>query len=404
MSELLLSDITVVDMTEGVAGPCTSLLLADMGANVIKVEREAGDWQRTTGSMRFAGLGSALYLALNRNKRDLGIDVASDGGRAIMQRLVARADVVVSNYRPGVMAKLGLGFEACKALNDRIIYCTISGFGQTGDYAQYPASDTVIQAISGVMQMVGETDGPPLRVGFPLTDMAAANHAVQAILLALYGRALGRKKATEIDISLTAAALMQQNASFSEYLLAGTLPKRQGNQNMSLAPAGAFEVEGGRYITIAILRDEHWQKFCSAMDLQHLTRDPRFASNAARLKNRAELDAILRPLFASGTSEDWLARLRKADILCGPINTFADIDADPALAPNLPLVDTLLPGLDRIMGTPIRIDGSHFTTRRPPPGKGQHTREILAELGFSPGETARLIENASAFEAQSEGA
>ncbi len=398
MSELLLSDITVVDMTEGVAGPCTSLLLADMGANVIKVEREAGDWQRTTGSRRFAGLGSALYLALNRNKRDLGLDVSSDGGRAIMHRLVARADVIVSNYRPGVMTRLGLGYDACKALNDRIVYCTISGFGQTGDYAQYPASDTIIQAMSGVMQMVGEADGPPLRVGFPLTDMTAANHAVQAILLALYGRALGRKAATEIEISLTAAALMQQNASFSDYLLAGTLPQRQGNQNMSLAPAGAFEVEGGRYITIAILRDEHWRKFCTALDLQHLVDDPRFATNKARLENRLVLDAILCPLFASGTSDDWLARLRAADILCGPINTFADIEADPALASNLPLVDTLLPGLDRVMGTPIRIDGEHFATRLPPPGKGQHTREILAELGFTPDQTTAFLATRAAFE------
>ncbi|MFV0295385.1 MAG: CaiB/BaiF CoA transferase family protein [Hyphomicrobiaceae bacterium] len=398
MPDLILEGITVVDMTEGVAGPCTTMLLADMGATVTKVERKAGDWQRTTGTAHFAGLGSAFFLALNRNKRDVGLDVASADGQEAMRRLVAKADIIVSNYRPGVMGKLGLGYDACRALNERIIYCTISGFGQDGPYAQLPASDTVVQAVSGVMQMVGEANGPPLRVGFPLTDMTAANHAVQAILLALYGRATGRKAASEIDISLTAAALGLQNASFSEFLLAGTLPKRQGNQNMSLAPAGAFEVAGGRYISIAVLRDEHWVKLCAALDLPALVEDARFKTNAARLTNREQLDAIIEPIFIGGSMDYWLDRLRAADILCGPINTFADIAADSALASGLPLVETMLPGHDRVFGSPIRMDGSYFATRSPPPGKGQHTREILAELGFNTEDVRRMLESGAAFE------
>ena len=272
MTAGLLSSITVIDMTEGVAGPYAAMLLGDMGANVIKVERREGDWARTAGKAALAGVGGAQFVSLNRNKRDVGLDISTPDGRRIIERLVSQADVVVSNYRAGVMAKLGLGYARCRELKPEIIYCTVSGFGQDGPYAQFPASDTIMQAISGVMSMVGEADGLPLRVGFPLIDMTAANHAAQAVLLALYGRLSGRGGA-EIDISLMSAALALMGASFTDYLAAGRLPQRQGNQNMTLAPAGAYLVAGGRFITVAILRDEHWKKFCAAMNLDGLVDD-----------------------------------------------------------------------------------------------------------------------------------
>jgi crotonobetainyl-CoA:carnitine CoA-transferase CaiB-like acyl-CoA transferase len=396
MPEDILADITVVDMTEGVAGPFTSMQLADMGARVIKVERRAGDWNRGTGTSRVGTLGSAQFLALNQNKRDLGVDAESPGGREIMQRLVAAADVIVSNYRPGVMQRLGLGYGDCRALEPAIVYCTISGFGQDGPYAALPASDTILQAMGGIMQTVGEADGPPLRVGFPLIDLTAANHAVQAILLALYRRLKGGGGA-EIDISLMNAALSLLRGSFADYMASGRLPSRQGNQNTSLAPAGAFQVAGGRWITIAVLREEHWAKFCAAMGLAHLVDDPRFRSNAQRLANRAELDATIAPLLASGTAEHWLGRLRSADVLCGPINTYADIIADPTLADRLPIVDPGVPGVTGVLGNPIRLDGAYFPCRLPPPAKGQHTREILAELGFNATQTEAFLASGAAF-------
>ncbi len=396
MAKGLLSKITVIDMTEGVAGPYTSMLLGDMGANVIKVERREGDWARTSGRAALGHLGTAQFISLNRNKRDVGLDLTAPDGRRIIERMISRADVVVSNYRAGVMAKLGLDYARCRELSPEIVYCTVSGFGQDGPNARLPASDTIMQAMSGLMNSVGDADGPPLRVGFPLIDMTAANHAVQAVLLALYGRLSGAGGA-EIDVSLMSAALALMGAGFNDYLAAGRLPQRQGNQNTSLAPAGAFEVAGGRYITIAVLRDEHWKKFCAAMDLGHLVADTRFATNAQRVENRAELDRIIVPMLAQHSSETWLERLRAADILCGPINTFADIVADPALMANLPLIASELPGLPRMMGTPIRFNGGYFEADRPPPAKGQHTREVLGEAGFGPEEIDGFVRSGSAF-------
>ena len=396
MKNPILRDVKVVDMTEGVAGPYAATLLGDMGAQVIKIERQDGDWQRNAGKGEPGRFGNPQFIALNRNKRDIGIDLGSAGGRGIVERLVGKADVVISNYRAGVMAKLGFDYAHCKALNPDIIYCTISGFGQEGAYAQLPASDTILQAISGVMSVVGEPDGAPLRVGFPLIDMTAANAAVQSVLLALYGRLTGQGGAN-IDVSLMAAAASLMCGGFTDYLASGRLPLRQGNQNSQLTPAGAFKVAGGRYITVAVLRDSHWQKFCSALGLELLANDARFASNAARVAHRAELHAIITPLFESKPAEDWLEKLRAADILCGPINTVADVLADTALKACLPLIDIGLPNAAQALGAPIRYNGEFFSVERAAPAKGQHTREVLVDIGYSAEEIEGLLRDGSAF-------
>ena len=396
MKNPILRDVKVVDMTEGVAGPYAAKLLGDMGAQVIKIERQDGDWQRNAGKGEPGRFGNPQFIALNRNKRDIGIDLGSAGGRGIVERLVSNADVVISNYRAGVMAQLGFEYAHCKALNPDIIYCTISGFGQDGAYARLPASDTVLQAISGVMSVVGEPEGAPLRVGFPLIDMTAANSAVQSVLLALYGRLTGQGGAN-IDVSLMAAAASLMCGGFTEYLASGRVPPRQGNQNSLLAPAGAFKVTGGRYITIAVLRDSHWQKFCAALGLEQLANDARFATNAARVAHRAELHTLIIPLFESQPAEFWLEKLRAADILCGPINTVADVLADPALKACLPLIDIGLPNAAQALGSPIRYNGEFFKAECPAPAKGQHTREVLAEIGYSTEEIDGFLRAGSAF-------
>jgi crotonobetainyl-CoA:carnitine CoA-transferase CaiB-like acyl-CoA transferase len=396
MKNPILRDVKVVDMTEGVAGPYAATLLGDMGAQVIKIERQDGDWQRNAGKGEPGRFGNPQFIALNRNKRDIGIDLGSAGGRGIVERLVSNADVVISNYRAGVMAKLGFDYAHCKALNPDVIYCTISGFGQDGAYARLPASDTVLQAISGVMSVVGEPEGAPLRVGFPLIDMTAANAAVQSVLLALYGRLTGQGGAN-IDVSLMAAAASLMCGGFTEYLASGRVPPRQGNQNSLLSPAGAFKVTGGRYITIAVLRDSHWQKFCAALGLERLANDARFATNAARVAHRAELHTLIIPLFESQPAEFWLEKLRAADILCGPINTVADVLADPALKACLPLIDIGLPNAAQALGSPIRYNGEFFSAERPAPAKGQHTSEVLAEIGYSTEEIKSFLRDGSAF-------
>ena len=396
MNASILSKITVIDMTEGVAGPYAAMALSDMGANVIKVERKAGDWSRPADHAHVDGEANGQFIALNRNKRGIGLDASSAGGKRILERMIARSDVVLSNYRPGVMAKLGFDYETCKAIKPDLVYCTISGFGQTGAYAERPASDTIIQAMSGVMSLVGEADGPPLRVGFPLIDMAAANSAVQAILLALYGRLTGHGGGS-IDISLMAAALAMMSGGYTRFLASGTAPHRQGNQNVNLAPAGAYKAEDGKYLSIAVLRDSHWVKFCGVMGLDGLWDDPRFLTNADRVRNRAALDAVIVPLLAARPAAEWLERLGAADILCGPINDFADVAADAALTAGLPLVDAMAPNARQAVGLPIRRDGGYAATVRPAPAKGEHTKEVLADFGFTPDEVRGFLASSAAF-------
>ena len=398
MSAGVLSKVTVIDMSEGVAGPYAACLLGDMGANVIKIERSEGDWSRTAGKHAVGNVGSTQFVALNRNKRDIGLDVGTADGLRIVERMVSQSAVLLSNFRAGVMAKLGLGFARCRELRPDIVYCTISGFGQDGAYAQYPASDTVIQAMSGVMNLIGEADGPPMRTAFPLVDITAANHAVQAILAALYGQLSGQG-GKQIDVSLMAAAMALMNITFTDYLAAGRLPQRHGNQNPAHAPAGAYEVVGGRYITIAVLRESHWKKLCSALDMPALENDARFCTNALRIENRAQLEEILIPIFKSKREKVWIESLRAADILCGPVNTFADVIADADLAACLPLIDTHLQGMPRMMGNPIRMDGAYFTADRPAPARGQHTQEVLAEFGFTSPEVERFLRAGVAFAA-----
>ncbi len=392
----ILSAITVIDMTEGVAGPYAAMVLSDMGANVIKVERPAGDWSRPADHFHVDGEQNGQFISLNRNKRDIGLDVASERGKQVLARMIGKADVLISNYRPGVMAKLGFGYEQCQAIKPDLIYCTVSGFGQEGAYAQNPASDTIIQAMSGLMSLVGDPDGPPTRVGFPLIDMAAANYAVQSILLSLYGRQNGHGGAN-IDVSLIAAALGLMTAGYTRYMASGEVPLRQGNQNKNLAPAGAYQGSDGRYFTIAILRNEHWQKFCAALELGELAANPDYATNNQRVERRATLDQVIAPLFASRPAAYWLERLGAADILCGPINTFGDIAGDPNLTAHLPLVDAMAPNVPQAMGVPVRRNGEYNATYRPAPAKGQHTDEILAEFGFSAEERHEFLNTGAAF-------
>jgi crotonobetainyl-CoA:carnitine CoA-transferase CaiB-like acyl-CoA transferase len=395
-----LSGVRILDMTEGVAGPYAASLLGDLGADVIKVERPDGDWGRRSGKPVTAEF-SSFFVAMNRNKRDLGLDLSRPNAKEVARRLIAQSDVVLSNYRPGVMDRLGLSYEQCLSLNPQVIYCSISAFGDAGKYGHLRGSDTVMQAVSGMMELIGEPDGQPLRVSFPLIDCASALFAVQGILAALYART-ATSTGVKIDLSLLNTAVALQAVPFTDYLVDGNQPPRLGNQNPSLAPAGAFSTRDSRYLSVAMLSELHWKSFCRTVGRADLVDRPDFATNADRVANRDVLNDILCPIFCQKDQADWVTLLQDADVPCSPLNTFDDLVGDHDLAATLPIAAVALPGgkATRTVGNPVRFDGSFPGLATSPPRGGQHTASLLAELGYAEHEVDDLIAEGDAFGAR----
>ncbi len=387
-----MENIHILDMTEGVAGPYAATLLGDMGASVTKIERPEGDWARgNEDPLRPA------FVALNRNKKNLCLDLQHEGAGPVIRRLVERSDVILSNYRKGVMDRLGVGYEACQKMNPGVIYCTVSGFGQKGRYSGLPASDTGLQAVSGIMDSIGEADGPQMRVSFPLVDLFAASFATQGILLALLARKEG-KAVGRIDVSLMNAAMALQCMPFTGYLMAGELPKRSGNQNPVLSPAGAFRTKDDKHMTIAVLSDAHWERLCQIIGLERLLSEERFRTMSLRIENRSVLNALLAPIFLSKTREEWLRILTKGNILCGPINSFEDIYNDPGFMELLSLLKFNLMGKEvQTMGNPLEIEGEYLSLQTPPCLKGEHTIEVLSKLGYSQEEIQAMLSKKITF-------
>lgn len=394
--ERALHDVRVLDMTEGIAGPYATSVLGDLGADVVKIERPQGDWARTSGAILHEGFGS-VFVAMNRNKRCLGLDLRTDDGQRVVRELVRRSDVIVSNYRPGAMDRLGLGAEDCARLAPGIVYCTVSAFDPGGTYAGLPGNDTGLQAASGLMNLSGEADGPPLRVAVPVVDFTAALFVVQGILAALHNPDSARR----VEVSLLNAAAALQALPLTEYLHSGEPPRRQGNQNAFLAPAGAFATADGRYLAVSCLRESHWHNLCQVLGREDLTRDPRFADNAARVAHRAALNAEIAPLLARRTQAQWLPLLREADVLTAAVNDFDDVLTDPGLGPTLPVADTGLSddGTSRAVGYPVRFDARYPPVERGPARAGEHSAEVLRELGYTDTRIAELVTAGATFPA-----
>jgi crotonobetainyl-CoA:carnitine CoA-transferase CaiB-like acyl-CoA transferase len=391
--EKTLAGIRVLDMSEGVAGPYAACLLGDMGASITKVERPEGDWSRGYGDTL-----SPAYVALNRNKLNLCLNLQIAGAGPVIQRLVGRSDVIISNFRKGVMERLGVGYAACKQINPKTIYCTISAFGQKGPYSTLPASDTVIQAISGIMESIGDPEGPPLRVSFTLVDLFAATLAVQGILLGLYARKEG-KPGTWVDVSLINAAMSLQSLPFATYMITGDLPKRCGNQNPAISPGGAFKTKDEKYVTIAVLRDSHWEKFCQAIERTDLAQDDRFKDNSSRVRNRNLMNELLIPVFLSRTRREWMSTLQKADVLCAPVNDFADICSDSGLRESLSLLEFDLAGQRvALAGNALNMDGEYTRLANPASNRGENTIEVLESVGYDRSEIGSLLTQGIAFQ------
>ncbi|HZT46591.1 MAG TPA: CoA transferase [Hyphomicrobiaceae bacterium] len=378
--------LKVVDLSQGVAGPYCGMLLAQHGADVIKVEPVGeGDWARTLGR-RYGG-HSAYSIPTNLGKRSIALDLKSGEGKEVLWRLIAGADVLLEGFRPGVLDKLGFGYAAVAQREPRILYLSVSGFGQTGPSAGRPAMDPVLQAFTGLMMDNKGEDGIPHRVPFVVIDMSTALYAFQALSAALYARR-SETKGRHIAVSLLeAASAVQVIRMMMVYL--------EGEQVRRSMPSGVFRTADG-WLQFLVVRQDSWVKFCRiVLERPELAADPRFADDAARMTNEAALMAIVRPAIAERPTAHWAARLREADIMHERLNSFREF-LRSAQAEAIGLVSWLEPGTPEPVPVPNIAGIAPFvkgTARATTPTLGQHTREVLAEHGFSAADIARLMES-----------
>ena len=378
---MILAGLRVLDLSRVVAGPYCALLLGDLGADVIKVERPGrGDdmrhWRGQDGM-------SPVFAAVNRNKRSLALDLQHPDGARLALELARRSDVVIENFLPGVADRLGIGYRAVSAGNPAVVYASITGFGQDGPYARRAGYNTIAQGMSGLMALTGMPGHPPTKVGGSVSDLAAALHAFGTVNAALVHR-FRSGRGQHLDVSLLASTLGLLPDPIAHFFASGgARPRREGNRNPNLAPAEAFQTKDG-FLNVVIMSPDQWERFCHALGDPELAGDLRFATNDARVANRDEFRARVEARLATATTEEWVRRLEKATIACGPIYEFDEVFAD-AQVQHLGLVTEMeQPGYGRIrmLGFPVRGSEIDARVRRPAPALGEHTAEILGELGI----------------------
>lgn len=374
-----LSGIRVLDMSRVLAGPYCTMMLGDLGAEVIKVESPEGDDTRRWGPP-YQGSESAYYLCCNRNKRSIVLDLDSEEGRVAAKQLASRSQVLVENFRQGAMEKWGLGYEQLSREDPGLIYCSISGYGRTGPLSHLPGYDFVMQGIGGVMSFTGEADGPPQKVGVAIVDLTAGMFALSAILAALRVRDL-TGLGQHIDISLLDCHLAWLANVGSNYLVSGVVPPRYGNAHPNIVPYQAFATADG-WLVVAVGNDRQWARLCEALSRSDLAADPRFATNAARVEHRSLLVPLLEALFAGRTTAEWLSVLEAADVPAGPVNNVAQALGHPQVAAREMLQEVPHPGIGpvKMVGSPLKLSSTPPGIRRHPPLLGEHTEEILEEL------------------------
>jgi CoA:oxalate CoA-transferase len=376
MGSSLLAGTKVIDLTMNLSGPYGAMLLADMGCEVIKIEPPSGDPTRAIHPMKS---GMSLHFAsINRNKRSVVINLKSEHGRNVLLDLLANADVVFNNFRPEVMERLGLGFEALHVRNPGLVYCSLTGYGKDGPRSLSPAYDLAIQALSGGMSITGYEGHLPARAGIPIADLCGGTFAVIAILAALVRRATSGE-GCEVETSLldTQISFLMYWAAFA--LNTDSLPGPQGGGNTNVMPYGPVRASDG-YLVIAVYGEQFWPKICNAINRRELIADPRFATNHERVRNRVELQAIIDDEFARSTVDEWLQILRDADVPCNRINNVLEAMREPQVLARDLLMDVMVGDvMCGFAGNPIKQAPRVVTPAGSPPELGQHTAEVLRE-------------------------
>ena len=386
-----LSGMVTLDLTQILAGPMCTMVLADMGADVIKLEKpNGGDDNRRMGPP-FIKDWSAGFLAVNRNKRSLALDLRSEAGRGVFRRLVEEADVVVENFRPGVMERLGLSYEELRNIKPRLVYCTISGFGSTGPARNRGGFDLVAQGVSGLMSITGHPNSPPAKVGVPVTDLTAGLFAANGIMAA-YIHALKTGQGQMVDTSLMEAGVAYTVWESSVYFAEGEIPGPLGSAHRVSAPYQALRTKDG-YLNLGAATQPTWEQLCRAIEREDLMEDDRFRNPWDRKAREEELAALLEETFSTQDTAHWLQLLDDAGVVAGPIYNMEQVYQDPQVLARKMLVDTEDPELGTVhnIGVPVKLSATPGSIRRRAPALGEHSAEILLERGFSEEEVEGLL-------------
>jgi crotonobetainyl-CoA:carnitine CoA-transferase CaiB-like acyl-CoA transferase len=389
-----LRGLTVFDLTRVLAGPTCVQMLGDLGADIIKIEKPGtGDDTRGFAPPFMPGTNeSAYFVGVNRNKRSVTLDIAKPEGQALALELIAQCDILVENFKVGALAKYGLGYEQLHERFPGLVYCSITGFGQTGPYAPRPGYDSLIQAMGGVMSLTGEPDGLPQKVGVPVADLFAGLYGCIGVLAALRHReATGQGQQVDIGMLDTHVAWLANQGM--NYLATGQNPARLGNQHPNIVPYQVFPTADG-YVVLSVGNDPTFKRFCDAFGLSHLLDDPRFATNAARVENRQLVTDTLTPTLQSHPTAWWVEQLEALKVGCGPINTLADVFADPQVQARQAVVHMPHPATPdgvRVIANPVRLSETPVAYRVSPPLLGEHTDAVLSErLGLDEAARAAL--------------